>query len=473
MTPPTPPQRPQRPNNSESTRPQARPAAAATRGARQAPAPVPGGIEAQPAAPATRQIAASQSDQPVAARVPVKRIFSAQSSNFFLLLGTTLFLVIFGLVMVLSSSSVESFTEDQGFFGRFLRQGMFAVIGVPLMLIASRAPVGFWKRWAWPGLVFGGVLQLLVFIPGIGYGYGGNQNWIHFGTFTAQPSEFVKVAVIVWVAWVLSAKQHLLADWRHLLLPVAPVVGVAIGFVLIGNDLGTASIMLLIVFACFYFAGVRLRFLAVGLAGVAVLALLFAGTSSSRSSRISVWLNGCTELDYQDACWQIDHAYWALAGGGIFGKGLGNSVAKRGWLPHADNDYIFAIIGEELGLIGAVVVLLLFVVLAIAFIRIIRTTNDSFVRITTAGVLVWTVGQAFVNFAVVLGVLPVLGVPLPLISTGGSALIATLLAIGIVLSFARAGNKSDPRAAPAEDNPLQSAADRSRMLAANRARGRQ
>jgi cell division protein FtsW len=314
---------------------------------------------------------------------------------------------------------------------------------------------------------------LLVFIPGIGFGYGGNQNWIHFGTFTAQPSEFVKVAVIVWVAWVLSAKQHLLADWRHLLLPVAPVVGVAIGFVLIGNDLGTASIMLLIVFACFYFAGVRLRFLAVGLAGVAVLALLFAGTSSSRSSRISVWLNGCTELDYQDACWQIDHAYWALAGGGIFGKGLGNSVAKRGWLPHADNDYIFAIIGEELGLIGAVVVLLLFVVLAIAFIRIIRTTNDSFVRITTAGVLVWTVGQAFVNFAVVLGVLPVLGVPLPLISTGGSALIATLLAIGIVLSFARAGNKSDPRAAPAEDNPLQSAADRSRMLAANRARGRQ
>jgi cell division protein FtsW len=473
MTPPTPPQRPQRPNNSESTRPQARPAAAATRGSRQAPAPVRGGIEAQPAAPATSQIAASQSDQPVSARVPVKRIFSAQSSNFFLLLGTTLFLVIFGLVMVLSSSSVESFTEDQGFFGRFLRQGMFAVIGVPLMLIASRAPVGFWKRWAWPGLVFGGVLQLLVFIPGIGFGYGGNQNWIHFGTFTAQPSEFVKVAVIVWVAWVLSAKQHLLAEWRHVLLPVAPVVGVAIGFVLIGNDLGTASIMLLIVFACFYFAGVRLRFLAVGLAGVAVLALLFAGTSSSRSSRISVWVNGCTDLDYQDACWQIDHAYWALAGGGIFGKGLGNSVAKRGWLPHADNDYIFAIIGEELGLIGAVVVLLLFVVLAIAFIRIIRTTNDSFVRITTAGVLVWTVGQAFVNFAVVLGVLPVLGVPLPLISTGGSALIATLLAIGIVLSFARAGNKSDPRAAPAEDNSLQSAADRSRMRAANRARGQQ
>jgi cell division protein FtsW len=230
--------------------------------------------------------------------------------------------------------------------------------------------------------------------------------------------------------------------------------------------------MLLIVFACFYFAGVRLRFLAVGVLAVAVGALLFAGTSSSRSSRIGVWINGCTELDYQDSCWQIDHAYWALAGGGIFGKGLGNSVAKRGWLPHADNDYIFAIIGEELGLIGAIVVLLLFVVLAIAFIRIIRSTNDSFVRIATAGVMVWTVGQAFVNFAVVLGVLPVLGVPLPLISTGGSALIATLLAIGIVLSFARAGNRPERRTMTPASPPMQSAADRSRMLAANRARGR-
>ncbi|MGV8857029.1 putative lipid II flippase FtsW [Rhodoglobus sp.] len=480
MTPPTPPQRPQRPSSAAPIPPQqksqqrktpaagspsraARTLAAAAAYARPSAAVGSEGITAS---------ASKDSDAPVSARVPVKRIFSAQSSNFFLLLGTTLFLVIFGLVMVLSSSSVESFTADEGFFGRFLRQGMFALIGVPLMLISSRAPVGFWKRWAWPGLVFGGVLQLLVFVPGIGYGYGGNQNWIRLGSFTAQPSEFVKVAVIIWVAWVLSTKQDLLTDWRHVLLPVGPVAGAAIGFVLIGNDLGTASIMLLIVFGCFFFAGVRLRFLAVGVLGVAVGALLFAGTSSSRSSRIGVWLNGCTDLDYQDACWQIDHAYWALAGGGIFGTGLGNSVAKRGWLPHADNDYIFAIIGEELGLIGATVVLLLFVVLAIAFIRIIRSTNDSFVRIATAGVMVWTVGQAFVNFAVVLGVLPVLGVPLPLISTGGSALIATLLAIGIVLSFARAGNKPEPRTTPAPTPPTQTAADRSRMLAADRARGR-
>ena len=475
----TPPQRPQRPSRPAQQAPETRPTQAASRAQR----PTKPGRGAQPETASTsrskdsknnHEPAAPQPADPVAARVPVKRIFSAESSNFFLLLGTTLFLVIFGLVMVLSSSSVESFTADEGFFGRFLRQGMFAVIGIPLMLIASRAPTRFWKRWAWPGLVLGGVLQLLVFIPGIGYGYGGNQNWIRFGSFTAQPSEFVKVAVIVWVAWVLASKQDLLSDWRHVLLPVGPVAGAAIGFVLIGNDLGTASIMLLIVFGCLFFAGVRLRFLGLALSVVAVGALLFAGTSGSRSNRISVWINGCTELDYQDACWQIDHAYWALAGGGIFGTGLGNSVAKRGWLPHADNDYIFAIIGEELGLIGAVVVLLLFVVLAIAFIRIIRSTNDSFVRIATAGVMIWTVGQAFVNFAVVLGVLPVLGVPLPLISTGGSALIATLLAIGIVLSFARAGNRTPPQPTAAAPTmpPAQTAADRSRMLAADRAQGR-
>ncbi|WP_246837355.1 putative lipid II flippase FtsW [Salinibacterium sp. UTAS2018] len=404
-----------------------------------------------------------------------------------MLLGTTLFLVVFGLVMVLSSSSVESYAADQGFFGSFLRQTAFAFIGIPLMLLASRAPVRFWKRWALPGLILGAVLQLLVFVPGIGLAYGGNQNWIQIGTFSAQPSEFVKVAVIVWVAWVLSTKQDQLGDWKQVLLPVAPVAGAAIGLVLIGNDLGTASIMLLIVFSCLFFAGVRLRFLTIGVVAVALGAIMFATTSGSRTSRIGVWLNGCTELDYQDTCWQIEHAYWALAGGGLFGRGLGNSVAKRGWLPHADSDYVYAIIGEELGLIGAVVVLSLFVTLTVAFVRIIRSTNDSFVRIATAGVMVWVVGQAFVNIAVVLGVLPVLGVPLPLISTGGSALIATLLAIGIVLSFARAEkNGSNPprpgatstqpktatQAAPAQPAPVQSPADRSRMLAANRAQGR-
>ncbi|MDO7881832.1 putative lipid II flippase FtsW [Salinibacterium soli] len=379
--------------------------------------------------------------RPAGARIPLARLFTAENRNYYLLMGVTLFLVAFGLVMVLSSSFVTEISADASPFGVFVRQSLYAIIGIPLMLVASRMPSRFWKRWAWPALLVGGALQLLVFIPGIGWGYGGNQNWIQIGGVNAQPSEFVKIALIVWIAWVLSAKQDLLGDWKHVALPIAPVAGIAILFVLIGNDLGTAMIMILIVLGCLFFAGVRLRFLGVAVIGIAILGAMFAMASSSRSSRISTWLNGCTEQDYSGTCWQVLHGTWALANGGIFGVGLGNSKAAWNWLPHAESDFIFAIIGEELGLVGATVVLILFVILAIAFIRIIRSTGDPFARITTAGVMVWVIGQAFVNIAVVLGVLPVLGVPLPLISAGGSALIANLLGIGVVLSLARRSDR--------------------------------
>jgi cell division protein FtsW len=219
--------------------------------------------------------------------------------------------------------------------------------------------------------------------------------------------------------------------------------------------------MVLIVFGCLYFGGVKFRFLAVAATAMGLVAWVFANANSSRTNRISVWINGCLPTDYSGYCWQPEHAKWALAAGGFFGKGLGNSVAKWNWLPEASSDYIFAIIGEELGLVGAVLVLVLFIVLAIAFVRIIRATRDSFARIVTGGVMVWVIGQAFVNIAVVLQVLPVLGVPLPLVSAGGSALISTLLGIGIVLSFARsAGGNDEPVA--------QTPADRSRLLAAHR-----
>ena len=372
---------------------------------------------------------------PFIARVPVARLFSAEHRNYILLLGTTIFLVAFGLVMVLSASSIESHLDENSFFGEFQRQGFYAIVGIPLMLVASRMPPRFWKRWAWPAVLIGVGMQVLV-IP-LGYSYGGNRNWISVGSFSFQPSEFVKIALVVWIAWVLSTKEHLLGDWKHVALPIGPVALVAIGFVLIGNDLGTATIMIALVLGCLYFAGVKLRYLALTVTVLAVLGTMFAFTSDSRSERIMIWINGCTENDSANLCWQVEHGMWALAAGGVFGVGLGNSDTKWNWLPEASNDFIFAIIGEELGLIGALVVLVLFIVLAIAFVRVIRSARDNFTRIATGGIMVWIVGQAFVNIAVVLGVLPVLGVPLPFISAGGSALIATLLAIGVVLSFAR------------------------------------
>ncbi|MER3389871.1 MAG: putative lipid II flippase FtsW [Microcella sp.] len=384
---------------------------------------------------------------PARAIVSVRTLFGSDSSDYMIVLGTTVFLVLFGLVMVLSSSSIISSQSNDGdFFAIFLRQGLYALVAIPVMLSIARFPARFWRRWARTAVMVGLGLQLLVF-TGLGYDYGGNQNWISIGGFTAQPSEFLKLALIVWLGTVLADRADAFTDWKSLIIPAVPVSLVAIGMVLLGQDLGTASIMIAIVLGSLFYAGAPLRRLAAMAGVVAVGGVLFALSSSSRSSRIDVWLNGCRPEDYEGSCWQVVHGTWALGSGGVFGVGLGNSAAKWSWLPHAESDFIFAVIGEELGLVGAGVVLLLFVVLAIGLVRLIRFHRDPFSRIVTGGVLIWIVGQAFVNVAVVLGLLPVLGVPLPLISVGGSALIASLLAIGVVLSLARTAEASEARAA--------------------------
>jgi cell division protein FtsW len=372
--------------------------------------------------------------------VRVRRLFALETSNFFLLLGVTLFLVIFGLVMVLSSSAIEDF-RDAGevrglgdFFNSFSRQGLFAAFGIPLMLIVSRLPASFWRKWAWVPLAVGAVMQLFVVLVGVG-DY--NRNWIAIGPITVQPSEFMKLGLALWLALIVFRRGDALNSGRALLKQIAPVAGISILLVLAGNDLGTAIILLAIVLGALFFAGIRLRYLAIAVLGVAALGALMSVISTSRMERILLWMNGCTAEDYSSLCWQPQHGLFALSAGGFFGVGLGNSKAKWSWLPEAHNDFIFAIIGEELGMLGALVVLLMFVVLAIAFVRVVRGTRDPFARVVSSSVMVWIVGQAFVNIGVVLGLLPVLGVPLPLISSGGSALISTLLAIGIVLSFAR------------------------------------
>ncbi|KRF31425.1 putative lipid II flippase FtsW [Yonghaparkia sp. Soil809] len=372
-----------------------------------------------------------------AAIVAVRRLFTAQSADWMLVLGTTIFLVLLGLVMVLSSSFVQSGKGGGDFFGIFLRQGLFALIGIPVMLLVSRLPAIFWRRWARNAVLLGLGLQLLVFVPGIGLEYGNNRNWISIAGFNAQPSEFLKLALVVWLATVLAGRADHFTDWRSVVIPALPVSGFAIAMVLLGQDLGTVTIMAAIVLAALFFAGAPMRHIlglvALGAGG----AVLFALSGASRSDRISAWLNGCTPEQLEDVCWQPMHGMWALGSGGVFGVGLGNSALKWSWLPHAESDYIFAIVGEELGLVGTMLVLLLFAVLAVGMVRLMRAHTDPFRRIATGAVLVWIVGQAFVNVAVVLGMLPVLGVPLPLISYGGSALVATLVAIGVVLSLAR------------------------------------
>ncbi|NQX10649.1 putative lipid II flippase FtsW [Microbacteriaceae bacterium VKM Ac-2855] len=381
------------------------------------------------------------------ARVVLSKVFASESANFYLLFGTTLFLVILGLTMVLSSSSVTSYKDDAGdSFAGFMRQGFFAIIGVPLMLICSRFSTRFWKVVAWPALLVGCALQLLVLYTPLGIEVGGNKNWLNLGSFSLQPSEIIKLALVMWLGLVLERRLRHSRDWKHALIPALPIGGAAIGLVLLGGDLGTVVIMAGIIFAALFYANVRLRIILGPLLLGAVGAVLFAFTSDNRVTRLLSFMNSCQpgDIDYETTCWQPLHGTWAMASGGIFGVGLGNSKAKWSWLPAADNDYIFAIIGEELGLIGAIVVLLLFIVLAVAFFRIIHTATDPFVKITTSAVMFWLVGQAFVNIGVVLGLLPVLGVPLPLISSGGTALLSSMLAIGVVLSFARTQTAAMP-----------------------------
>jgi len=371
-------------------------------------------------------------------------VFQAESSNYFLLLGITLFMVVFGLVMVLSSSAVDSHVDDDNFFTKFLSQGMYALIGVPVMLILSRIPSQFWQRIAWPGLGIACVLQLLVVATPLGVEINLNKNWLRVGPVMFQPSEAIKIALVLWLGMFLFKKRDKISQWRFGMFPAVLVSLVAIGLVMAGGDLGTVVIMVMMVIGALFFAGVPIRHLVVFALIAASAAVILTVTSESRLSRVLAFFHPHTTDPMSDG-YQIQQGTFALANGGIFGVGLGNSRSKWSWLPASSTDFIFAITGEELGLIGAVLVLALFVMLAFAFCRIMTTTDDPFARVVTGAVMIWILGQAIVNIAVVLGLLPVLGVPLPLISAGGTAMISTLAAIGVVLSFARGQSGSRQR----------------------------
>ncbi|MGM1016610.1 MAG: peptidoglycan glycosyltransferase FtsW [Actinomycetota bacterium] len=367
----------------------------------------------------------------LAARVNLGRRFTPISSEFLLIASTTLLLTVFGLVMVLSATSATEINP----MDTVLKQGVFALLGVPLMFLISRLPVSFFKKIAWPALIAAILLQLLVFTP-LGIADGGNRNWIQVVPgFTMQPSEFLKLALALWVAFVLLRKQARLGIWHHVFIPVVPVAALAIGTVVAGEDLGTAMVLVLIVLGCLFFSGVKLRLFILPLVIGVVAVLGYALSSENRMRRITAV---CTDMTlYETTCYQSIHGMWGMANGGIFGLGLGNSTEKYGWLPAAANDFIFAIVGEELGLIGCIVVLALFTFYAVGAFHVMRKTNDPFIRVAAGGITVWILGQALINIGVAIGIFPVLGVPLPFMSQGGTALLSTLLASGVLLAFAR------------------------------------
>jgi len=374
----------------------------------------------------------------IIARLDLGNLLRAESRVFYTILSTTVLLVIIGLVMVLSASSIWSHLDNDGFFGRFNRQLLFAGVGLPLMLIISRFRAFFWKKWAARILVIVMISQLLVFTP-MGVSSGGNRNWISIGGLNVQPSEFLKLGIALWLGVSLPKFMAKVGDHWKVLQPLVLAI-IAIALVLFGQDLGTSIILFLVVIGCLIYAGISWRHIFIPILGAVLAFLALAVFSPNRVTRILTFFSNNCAIDANASslswCWQPLHGTWAMASGGIFGVGLGNSKAKWTWLPASDNDYIFAIIGEELGLIGCIVVIGLLVVLTISFLKVIHDAKDPFIRIATGGIMMWIIGQALVNIAVVLGLLPVLGVPLPFISSGGTALLASLLGVGVVLSFA-------------------------------------
>lgn len=357
-------------------------------------------------------------------------------TTYYLLLGVTATLVVFGLVMVFSASSVEALLADEASYAVFVRQLLFAVAGAVAAGFASRLDVRWWKRLAAPTMAVS-ILLMAAVIP-LGRTVNGNRNWLAVGPIQFQPSEFAKLGIVLVGAVIFANKSSRMGSLVHVAVPyLAPISLVALGLILAGKDLGTAMVLLVIIASVLLVAGAPKRVFAMagGLAVVGV-ALMVTG-SSNRTSRIANWLNPACQADPDGWCGQSVHGMYALADGGWWGVGLGASKEKWEWLSEAHNDFIFAIIGEELGLPGTLLILALFSILAWACFRLVTRTQDRFVRVAGFGIMAWLLGQAIINIGAVIGLVPVIGVPLPLVSAGGSSLVTTLVALGILLSFAR------------------------------------
>ncbi|MEV8534558.1 putative lipid II flippase FtsW [Streptomyces sp. NPDC051211] len=368
----------------------------------------------------------------------LRRTWDRPLTAYYLIFGSSLLITVLGLVMVYSASMIKALQLGLAPSYFFQKQFLAASIGTGLLLAASRMPVKLHRALAYPVLAGTVFLMVLVQIPGIGVSIQGNQNWISLGgPFMLQPSEFGKLALILWGADLLARKgdRGLLTQWKHLLVPLVPVAFLLLGLIMLGGDMGTAMILCAILFGLLWLAGAPTRLFVGVLAVAATIGAVLIKTAPHRMERLSCI--GATDLGPKGECWQAVHGIFALASGGWFGSGLGASVEKWGELPEAHNDFIFAITGEELGLAGTLSVLGLFAALGYAGIRVAGRTEDSFVRYAAGGVTTWITAQAVINIGAVLGLLPIAGVPLPLFSYGGSALLPTMFAVGLLIAFAR------------------------------------
>jgi cell division protein FtsW len=371
----------------------------------------------------------------VSIREAVKPSFRAQSRPAVLLLGLTLLLVAFGLIMVASASVVDAYKESDNAASLFMRQALYALVGLISLVFLSNLKLSVYRRFAPPALLALLLIQLVTAF--FGDERNGNRNWLDLGFTSVQPSEFLKIGLVVGLGLQLAQLTQDSQTDRQIWTMVLGVSGVALALVvLVGRDLGTGVVIGVTLMGMFLFAGMKLSNWLGLLMGLGLIAAAAIASSPSRRIRFEAWLNP-NGADPAGVMWQFEKGTWALASGGFWGTGLGRSKLKWSWIPEVENDFIFAVIGEELGTLGAGAVIIFFFALAMTLFHIARLQTNPFSRNVVAGVMVWISMQAFINIGVVLGLFPVLGVPLPMISAGGSSLIATMAAIGVVLAVER------------------------------------
>lgn len=335
--------------------------------------------------------------------------------------------------MVLSSSSVEAFRQTGDSYATVKRQLLWVGIGIPLALLASRVSMRWVRSLAFPAFTVS--LVLLLATARFGVEVYGNKNWLALGPVQIQPSEIAKLSIIIWAAHIYANKDRRLGSLHQMMVPVVPGMLLATTLVIVGRDLGTALVFFAILVGMLWVVGAPARLFVLCLSVVSVVALGLAATSSERLERITTFVDPFK--DYHGTGWQPAHGLYAMSSGGIFGEGIGASRQKWGTLPEAHTDFIFAVLGEELGLVGTLLVIGLFLTIAYATLRIARQTTDPFVRYCSFGIVIWLLGQMMINVGMVLALLPVIGIPLPLVSYGGSSLLPTLIALGLVIGFAR------------------------------------
>ncbi|QZY27960.1 putative lipid II flippase FtsW [Nocardioides coralli] len=355
-------------------------------------------------------------------------------TSYYLLVGASALLLTIGLIMVLSASSVYSFEKHDGdSYAIVKRQLVWVAIGIPCAWIASRLPYQAIRQISWVAIVVS--IVLLALTAQFGVVVNGNKNWLAVGPVQIQPSEIAKLAIVLWAAHVYAQKERRLGSLHQVMFPVVPVLLGTTVLVIVGRDLGTALVLFAILLAMLWVVGAPARLFSLAMSVIGVVAIWLATTSPERRERLTTFVDPFK--DYYVSGWQPAHGLYALSSGGWFGEGIGASRQKWGDLPEAHTDFIFAVLGEELGLVGTLLVVALFLTVAFAAIRVAMQTDDPFVRYMSFGIVAWLLGQMIVNVGMVLALLPVIGIPLPLISYGGSALLPTLVALGLLIGFAR------------------------------------